>query len=366
MNIPFVDLKTQYTALKEDIQTRINTVLEHGQFVLGPEISELENQLCKYTGSQYCITAGSGTQALDLALRACNVNHGDEVITTPFTFFATIDSILNRGAKPVFVDIEPDTYNIDARLIEKAITNKTKAIIPVSLYGQTADMDTINTIAEAHQITVIEDAAQSFGATYKGKKSCNLSTIGVTSFFPAKPLGCYGDGGALFTNNKNIADLVTKLRVHGQSSRYYHTHLGTNARMDTLQAAILLSKLARFDWELSQRQDIAQKYNEAFAESSTITTPKIKQDRTCSWAQYTIRIKNRDDFQKAMAEKSIPTSIHYPTPVIEQPILEELYPNQKHQLDVCHQISQEVISLPIFPDATEEQITTVIQGVLGY
>ena len=269
MTIPFIDLKTQYRALQSQIQERINRVLEHGQYIMGPEVKELEEKLAAYTGAKHCITVASGTEALLISLMALAIKPGDEIITTPFTFVATAEVIVLLGAKPVFVDIEPDTCNIDASKIEEKITNRTKAIMPVSLYGQPADIDEINAIAARHgNIPVVEDAAQSFGATYKGKKSCNLSTIGCTSFFPSKPLGCYGDGGAIFTNDDAIAQACKEIRVHGQSARYVHTRVGVGGRMDTLQCAIVLAKLERFDWEIEQRIKIGQRYTDLLQSSS--------------------------------------------------------------------------------------------------
>ena len=244
MPIPFIDLKTQYQAVKPQIQARIDAVLEHGQYIMGPEVKELEDKLAAFTGAKHCITCASGTEALLMSLMALGIGPDDEIVTTPFTFVATAEVIVLLGAKPVFVDVEPDTGNIDASLIEAKITSKTKAIMPVSLYGQTADMDAINAIAAKRgNLPVIEDAAQSFGATYKGRQSCNLSTIGCTSFFPSKPLGCYGDGGAIFTNDDALAQAMREIRVHGQSQRYVHTRVGVGGRMDTLQCAIVLAKL---------------------------------------------------------------------------------------------------------------------------
>ena len=236
--IPFIDLKTQYEAIKPDIQERINRVLDHGQYVMGPEIFELEEKLAEYVGVKHCIAASSGTDTLLIAMMALGINPGDEVITTPFTFIATGEMIALIGAIPVFVDIDPRTYNIDPSKIEAAITSKTKAIMPVSLYGQCADMGAINAIADKYNLPVIEDAAQSFGATYNGKKSCGLSTIGSASFFPSKPLGAYGDGGALFTDDDNLAKLMREIRLHGQDRHYHHPRIGINGRMDTIQAAV--------------------------------------------------------------------------------------------------------------------------------
>lgn len=249
----FIDLKSQYKDLHDEVNSRIQSVLNHGQYIMGPEAKELEGKLSEYTGAKHCITVASGTEALLIALMAIGVKPGDEVITTPFSFIATAEVIVLLGAKPVFVDIELDTCNINASLIEAKITNKTIAIMPVSLYGQPADMDEINSIAAKHNLVVIEDAAQSFGASYKGKKSCNLSTIGCTSFFPSKPLGCYGDGGAIFTSDDALAQAMREIRVHGQSKRYVHTRVGVGGRMDTLQCAIVLAKLQNFDWEIEQR-----------------------------------------------------------------------------------------------------------------
>lgn len=258
--IPFIDLKAQYEAIKPQVQARINQVLEHGQYIMGPEVIELEEKLAAYVGVKHCISASSGTDTLLIAMMALGIGSGDEVITTPFTFIATGEMIALLGAKPVFVDIDPKTYNIDPSKIAAAISHKTKAIMPVSLYGQCADMDEINVIANQHGLPVIEDAAQSFGATYKGRKSCALSTIGSTSFFPSKPLGGYGDGGALFTNDDTLAKAMKEIRVHGQDRRYHHPRIGINGRLDTLQAAILLAKLERFDWEVQQRQKVGAGY----------------------------------------------------------------------------------------------------------
>lgn len=321
--IPFIDLKTQYKALEAQIKERINTVLEHGQYIMGPEVKELEDKLAAYTGAKHCITVASGTEALLISLMALGIKTGDEVITTPFTFVATAEVIVLLGAIPVFVDIEPDTCNIDARLIEAAITPKTKAIMPVSLYGQPADMDEINAIAAKYNLPVIEDAAQSFGATYKGKKSCNLSTLGCTSFFPSKPLGCYGDGGAIFTNDDLLAQACKEIRVHGQSQRYYHTRVGVGGRMDTIQCAIVLAKLERFSWEIEQRISIGHRYNKLI---DVIGVQRVKQhnDRTSVFAQYTVFLDNRSAVEKKLRNAGIPTAVHYPIPLNEQPAYKSL------------------------------------------
>lgn len=348
MSIPFIDLKTQYRALQSSIQARINTVLEHGQYILGPEVRELEERLQAYTGVKHCITVASGTEALLISLMALGIQPGDEVITTPFTFVATAEVIVLLGAIPVFVDVEPDTCNIDASLIEAAITPKTKAIIPVSLYGQPADMDEINAIAARHgNIPVIEDAAQSFGAEYKGRKSCNLSTIGCTSFFPSKPLGCYGDGGALFTDNDAIAQACREIRVHGQSRRYVHTRIGVGGRMDTLQCAIVLAKLERFDWEVEQRIAIGRRYNELMDEAGIVCITQ-RPDRTSVFAQYTILLDDREAVQSSLSAQNIPTAIHYPVPLDQQPAYADCC--KGGPTPVAGNLAKRVMSLPMGAD----------------
>lgn len=356
MSIPFIDLKTQYEALKPQIQERINTVLEHGQYIMGPEVKELEDKLAAYTGSKHCITVASGTEALLMSLMALGIKPGDEVITTPFTFVATAEVIVLLGAKPIFVDVEPDTGNIDAGLIEVKITAKTKAIMPVSLYGQTADMDEINIIATRYgNIPVIEDAAQSFGATYKGRKSCNLSTIGCTSFFPSKPLGCYGDGGAIFTNDDELAQAIREIRVHGQSQRYVHTRVGVGGRMDTIQCAIVLAKLERFDWEVEQRKIIGKNYSDLFAQlelSNDIKLCTIKSERTSVYAQYTIFVKDREQLQKRLSDAGIPTAVHYPIPINEQEAYKHLCCSDC--TPIAKELAKQVMSLPIHSYLSEE------------
>lgn len=344
--IPFIDLKAQYKALEIEIKQRIDSVLEHGQYIMGPEVNELELLLAQYTGAKHCITVSSGTDALMISLMALGIKAGDEVITTPFTFVATAEMIVILGAKPVFVDIEPDTCNINASLIEAAITEKTKAIMPVSLYGQPADMDEINAVAAKYDLPVIEDAAQSFGATYKGKKSCNLSTIGCTSFFPSKPLGCYGDGGAIFTNNEELAIACREIRVHGQSKRYVHTRIGLGGRMDTIQCAVVLAKFERFKLEIIERSQIGNKYNEML---DAINFPRIKQkkDRTSVFAQYTVLAKERESFQMILKKENIPTAVHYPVPLNEQPAYKYLC--CKDCTPIAHMAANQVVSLPMHP-----------------
>ncbi len=381
--IPFIDLKAQYQALKPEIHARIERVLEHGQFILGPEVRELEDRLAAYTGAKHCITVASGTEALLISLMALGIGPGDEVITTPFTFVATAEVIVLVGATPVFVDIEPDTCNIDPRLIAAKIGPRTKAIMPVSLYGQPADMDAINAIAARHgHLPVVEDAAQSFGATYRGRQSGNLSTLGCTSFFPSKPLGCYGDGGAIFTSDDALAQACREIRVHGQSQRYVHTRIGVGGRMDTLQCAIVLAKLDRFDQEIAQRQAVARRYHELLTTdehgSTRITEnpenirvhpcksvakplPWPQDDRTSVFAQYTLRVQDRDALQARLHQAGIPTAVHYPVPLNEQPAYAHLC--CPDCTPVAQQIAREVMSLPMHPDLTEDQQDLIVRAL---
>lgn len=353
MTIPFIDLKSQYQALKPQIQARIDEVLEHGQYIMGPEVQELEDKLAALTGAKHCITCASGTESLLISLMALGIKPGDEVITTPFTFVATAEVIVLLGAKPVFVDVEPDTGNINAELIEAAITPRTKAIMPVSLYGQTADMDAINAIAAKYgNLPVIEDAAQSFGATYKERQSCNLSTIGCTSFFPSKPLGCYGDGGAVFTNDDALAQAMREIRVHGQSRRYVHTRVGVGGRMDTLQCAIVLAKLERFEWEVQQRHEIGQRYNQLFDQAG-IARIHQRPQHTSVYAQYTVMVPNRDALQRRLAGVGIPTAVHYPVPLNEQPVYKHLC--CPDCTPVAQRLAKRVMSLPMSAEITPEQ-----------
>jgi UDP-2-acetamido-2-deoxy-ribo-hexuluronate aminotransferase len=356
----FIDLKTQYRKLKPAIDARIHAVLDHGQYILGAEVGELEVRLADRTGSKHCIACSSGTDALLIAMMALGVGPGDEVITSPFTFFATGEMIALLGAKPVFVDIERRTWNLDVAQIEAAITPRTRAIMPVSLYGQCADMDEINAIAERYHLPVIEDAAQSFGALYRGQASCNLSTIGCTSFFPSKPLGCYGDGGACFTNDDTLATAMRELRNHGQDRRYHHTRIGINGRMDTIQAAVLLAKLEVFDAELVARNEAAGRY--AALLRDVMATPQVQPDRTCVWAQYTVEVEDRDAVQRVMTEQGIPTAVHYPEALHLQPVFAALglpegsYPR-------AEKAARRVISLPMHPYLTPPAIEQVANSL---
>ena len=363
----FVDLKAQYAALRHNIDERIKKVLQHGQFIMGPEVSELEERLAGFTGAKHCITCASGTEALLIALMALDIRPGDEVITTPFTFVATAEMIVLLGAKPVFVDIEPDTCNIDASKIEAAVTARTRAIMPVSLYGQPADMDEINAIAARHGLAVIEDAAQSFGALYNGRKSCNLSTIGCTSFFPSKPLGCYGDGGAIFANDDELAEVIRQIRVHGQSGRYHHTRIGVGGRMDTIQCAVVLAKLQRFDWEIEQRIKIGHRYDALLSHARAFVQGiTVRANRTSVYAQYTLASDRRDELQVALNSNGIPTAIHYPTPLHRQPAYHAYAESAK--LPASELLSSRVLSLPMHADldeATQERIAGIIKGAVA-
>ncbi|WP_281247563.1 DegT/DnrJ/EryC1/StrS family aminotransferase [Chromohalobacter japonicus] len=360
--MPFNDLAAQQERIKDKIDAGIQRVLSHGKYILGPEVHELEEKLAIYTGAKYCITCANGTDALQIAQMALGIGPGDEVITPGFTYIATAETVALLGAKPVYVDIDPRTYNLDPAKLEAAITPCTKAIITVSLFGQCADFDAINTIAERHGIPVIEDAAQSFGATYKGRKSCNLSTIATTSFFPSKPLGCYGDGGAIFTNDEELATVIRQIARHGQDRRYHHIRVGVNSRLDTLQAAILLPKLEIFDDELAKRQQVAERYTQGLSEAG-ITTPYLEPHNTSAWAQYTIRVENRDQVQITLKEAGIPTAVHYPIPLNKQPaVMDNLA-----QLPVGNRTGEVVVSLPIHPyislDDQQEVIHSLIQAL---
>lgn len=363
INIEFIDLKAQYAALKASIDARIHRVLDHGQYIMGPEVRELEESLESYTAAKHCITVASGTEALLIALMALGVKPGDEVITTPFTFVATAEVIALIGAVPVFVDVQSDTCNIDPSLIEAAITPKTRAIIPVSLYGQVADMDEINAIAAKHgNIAVIEDAAQSFGATYNGQKTCNLSTIGCTSFFPSKPLGCYGDGGAIFTSDDTLAKAMREIRVHGQEKRYFHTRVGVGGRMDTLQCAIVLAKLESFDWELKQRIAAGERYLQMLGDIPAITPLTVRADRTCVWGQFTIQVNGRDSFLEKLKAFGVPTAVHYPVPLHRQPAYQALC-RISGELTNSDILANRVVSLPMHPYLDLESQVSIVKAV---
>jgi len=363
----FVDLKTQYQRLHEPINKRIQTVLDHGQYILGAEVAELETVLAEYAGAKHCVSVSSGTDALLIALMALGTEAEDEIITTPFTFFATGGVIALLKATPVFVDIERQTCNINPDLLESAITPRTKAIVPVSLYGQCADCDAINAIAARHGIPVIEDAAQSFGATYKGLRSCALTDVAATSFFPSKPLGCYGDGGALFTDDAALAERFRQLRVHGQAGRYHHPSIGVNGRLDSLQAAILLAKLEIFGEEVEARARLGARYSELIGDTKvddapSITVPHVQAHNTSVYAQYTVQVLDRDSVQAAMTKRNIPTAVHYPRPLHLQPAFAELGQGPG-SFPVAEEAAKRVISLPMHPYLTDEQQVTVVQAL---
>ena len=356
MKIDFANLQLQYRKYKDDIDANIQAVLNKSNYIMGEEVYELEHALEEFTGVKYAITCSSGTDALLLAMMALDIQPGDEIITTPFTFVATIETITRLYAKPVFVDIEPDTFNIDATMIEASITSRTKAIMPVSLYGQPADMNIIQSIADKHNLKVIIDGAQSFGATYNGRMDSCLGDISTTSFFPSKPLGCYGDGGAVFTNHDEYAEKIKMLRVHGQNQRYHHKYIGIGGRLDTIQAAILLAKLPYYKLELSNRNIVAKNYTNAL--SGILRTPIIKKGRSSAWAQYTIRDNNRDLLKKKLAEHGVPVAIHYPLPLHLQECYKYLGYSAGDYLK-AENASKEVLSLPMNSFLLKEEIQNI-------
>ena len=363
----FIDLKAQYKRLKSEIDAGIQRVLDHGQYILGPEVAELEEKLANYTGSKYCISVANGTDALQIAQMALGIGPGDEIITPGFTYIATAETVALLRAKPVYVDIDPRTYNLDPQLLEEAITPRTKAIIPVSLYGQCADFDEINAIASKYGIPVIEDAAQSFGASYKGRKSCNLSTIACASFFPSKPLGCYGDGGAIFTNDDELAKVMRQIARHGQEHRYHHIRVGVNSRLDTIQAAILLPKLAVLDEEITLRQKAADNYEKLFGKFhgdsgfKIINTPYVENHNVSAWAQYTVQVENRSAVQESLKSNRIPTAVHYPIPLNKQPAVKDCTAH----LPIGDTVAQRVLSLPIYPNMESEDQLNVVSSVIS-
>jgi UDP-2-acetamido-2-deoxy-ribo-hexuluronate aminotransferase len=355
----FVDLAAQQARIKDKIDVNIQKVLAHGNYILGPEVTELEQKLAEFCGARHCITVANGTDALQIALMALGVGHGDEVIVPGFSYIATAETPAMLGAKPVYVDIDLKTYNMDPAKLEAAITPRTKAIIPVSLYGQCADFDTINAIAEKHSIPVIEDGAQSFGASYKGRKSCNLSTIGCTSFFPSKPLGCYGDGGAIFTNDDELATVLRQIARHGQDRRYHHIRVGVNSRLDTLQAAILLPKLEILAEEIKLRNQVAERYTRLLNEAGISTTPFIEDFNVSAWAQYTVRVENRGDVQEKLEAADVPTAVHYPIPLNKQPAVADA----TAELPVGDAVAELVLSLPMHPYLEPGQLEKVVESV---
>ncbi|MDN7126945.1 DegT/DnrJ/EryC1/StrS family aminotransferase [Pseudidiomarina sp. 1APR75-33.1] len=359
----FIDLAAQQARIKDKIDAGIARVLAHGKYILGPEVEELEEKLAEYTGAKHCITVANGTDALQIAQMALGIGPGDEVITPGFTYIATAETVALLGAKPVYVDIDAKTYNLDPSLLEAAITPRTKAIIPVSLYGQCADFDAINAIANKHGIPVIEDAAQSFGATYRGRKSCNLSTIACTSFFPSKPLGCYGDGGAIFTNDDELALVIREIARHGQNRRYHHIRVGVNSRLDTIQAAVLLAKLEVFPEEVSLRDERAEKYCHLLSNIDGLVLPStsIAGSRS-AWAQFTIQVRDRCKLITDLSSAGISTSIHYPIPLNRQPAVADNNVN----LPIGDSASQSVMSLPFYPYIPYRDIEKVARRIHSF
>ena len=343
----FIDLQSQQRLIRADLERRLGKVMDHGQYILGPEIDEMESLLADYVGVGHCVSLASGTDALLVALMALDVGPGDEVVTTPFSFIATAEVIALLGATPVFVDIDPRTYNLDPDRIESALSDRTRAIMPVGLFGQCADLPAINAVAERHGLPVIEDAAQSFGAELRGARSCSMSTIGCTSFFPAKPLGCYGDGGACFTDDVTLAQRIRELRNHGQDRRYHHPRIGINGRMDTLQAAVILAKMALFPDEVARRAQRGALYSDRLADAAC-TTPFIADGHLSVYAQYTLRVGDRDHLAGRLDQGGIPTAIHYPVTLDQQPALAGRC-RVPGSLTIAHAVAREVISLPMHP-----------------
>lgn len=361
MKINFIDLQSQYQKYKSEIDKEIHEVLDTSVYIMGDKVSALEKNLAKFVGVKHAIACSSGTDALILALMSIDIQPGDEIITTPFTFIATSETIAFLGAKPVFVDIDAKTFNMDLTLIEEKITSKTKVIMPVSLFGQIPDMDKINQIAKVHNLKVIEDAAQSFGAEYKGKKSCSLSNLACTSFFPAKPLGCYGDGGAVFTDDDELATKIRVILNHGQTKRYVHSRIGINGRLDSIQAGILNVKLKYYAEEIIKREQIAQKYNN---ELKNVTTPYVAPNSFSVWAQYCILVKNRDAMLSKCSNNGIPTGVYYPIPLHLQEVFEYLG-YKEGDFPITEKISKNIMALPMSAFLTNEEQNYVIEVING-
>lgn len=362
MKIDFANLQYQHNLYKDEIEEAILKVARNCNFIMGEEVTEFEKALESFTGAKYAITCSSGTDALLLAMMALDIKPGDEIITTPFTFIATAETIAFLGAKPVFVDIDETTYNIDPSKIGAAITDKTKAIIPVSLYGQPADMDAIQAIADKYSLQVIIDGAQSFGSTYKGKTDSNIGDISCTSFFPAKPLGCYGDGGAVFTNDDELAEKIKSLRLHGQTKRYYHKYIGMGGRLDTIQAAVLNVKLKYYKNDLALRQNVANQYTIALTDNSNLVLPKVHADRTSVWAQYSIRVQDRENVQNRLKAAGIPTAVHYPMPLHLQQCFTYLG-YKEGDFPISETVANEIMSLPMNPYLTDEEISYIVKAL---
>ncbi|RXK07195.1 DegT/DnrJ/EryC1/StrS family aminotransferase [Halarcobacter bivalviorum] len=361
MKIDFAKLQDQYQLYKTEIDEAIQAVLNKSNYIMGEEITQLEESLQEFTKAKFAISCSSGTDALLLAMMALDIKPGDEIITTPFTFIATAETIAFLGATSVFVDIDEKTYNLDASLIEEKITSKTKAIIPVSIYGQPADMQKIQDIANKHNLKVIIDGAQSFGSTFNGTTDSAWGDISTTSFFPAKPLGCFGDGGAVFTDNEELAEKMKSLRVHGQSKRYHHKYIGMGGRLDTIQAAILNVKLKYYEKDLALRQEVASKYTKSLA-GKDLVLPYVDEKATSAWAQYSVRVKNRDSVQEKLKEAGIPTAVHYPKPLHLQECFEYLG-YKKGDFPISEIVSEEIMSLPMNPYLTDEEIEYISENI---
>jgi dTDP-4-amino-4,6-dideoxygalactose transaminase len=373
MTINFIDLKAQQQAIYPQLTERIQAVLAHGQYILGPEVKELETKLAAYAGVKHALSCSSGTDALLMPLMAYGVTRGDAVFTTPFTFVATAEVIQLLGATPVFVDIDPQTFNIDPAALAAAITDlgknpktahlRPKGIIPVDLFGQPADYDRINEIAKQHGLFVLEDAAQSFGATYQGRRACALADVAATSFYPAKPLGGYGDGGAIFTDDDELAAVLKSIRVHGEgTNKYDNVRIGVNGRLDTLQAAIILAKLEIFDREVAARQEVARRYGEALKE--VVEVPYVAPECTSVWAQYSVLSDNREDLQAKLKAANIPTVIYYPLPLHLQGAFSHLG-HRPGDFPVSEQASRRIFSLPMHPYLRKEDQAEILKVFLG-
>lgn len=367
MRVPMLDLSEQYASLKEEVLTKMDQVMSSSRFILGDNVKTLEADIASYSGVKYGIGVANGSDALHISLQACGVSEGDEVITTPFTFFATAGAIARAGATPVFVDIDPVTFNIDPSKIEGAITEKTKAIIPVHLYGQTADMDPIREIAEKHNLYIIEDAAQAIGATYKGRKTGELGDTACFSFFPTKNLGAYGDAGMVVTNNEDLAEKMRVIRVHGSKPKYYHHVLGYNSRLDELQAAVLNVKFKHLDQWSQLRREHASAYTSLLKAElgDLIATPGEAEDRFHVFHQYTLRVKDRDKLQAFLKENGVDTMVYYPLPLHVQPVFKELG-YKEGDFPESEKAAKEAISLPMFPELKKEQIEYVVENVVKF
>jgi UDP-2-acetamido-2-deoxy-ribo-hexuluronate aminotransferase len=360
MQLPFIDLQTSYQRSKAEVDAAIQRVLNHGQFILGPEVAELERTLADYVGVKHCVSVASGTDSLEIALRAADIGPGDDVITVPFTWISTAEVVAQVGARTRFVDIEPDSYNLNPDLLDGALTPATKAIIPVGLFGQPANMEAINAFAGKHGLLVIEDAAQSFGSTRHGKRSCALAPVASTSFFPAKPLGCYGDGGALFTDDDGHADKFRAIRNHGGLVRNHHTLVGMNGRFDTLQAAIMLAKWQYFAEEVEARQRIGARYSSLLQD--VCMPPAITPGNSHVYAQYTIRVPDREALGAALKEQGIPTAVYYPLCLHEQPVFASC--GYRHgDFPEAERAAAGVISLPMHPHLDEVTQDRIVEAV---